>query len=95
MDNNLLLDRDPVRALPPARADRRRPGRLASVPEELIPLLRAGAQLRPDSLGDEFDDPDQLRPARGLGLGLLCSLLLWVLLGASAWCALTMTFQGA
>ena len=93
--DTLVIGRDPVEAEVSAPAERRRPGRLAFVSEELIPLLRGRPQLSPDRLEHEFDDPDQLRPARGLGLGVLCSLLLWALLGATVWFVLTMAFQSA
>jgi hypothetical protein len=88
-------NRNPVNAEVPASAERRRPGRLAFVSEQLIPLLRAKRQLSPDPVQHESDDPDQLRPARGLGLGVLCSVLLWAFLGATVWFVLTIAFQSA
>jgi hypothetical protein len=81
-----------IRSEPAAAAqdfvERRRPGRQEFSSSPLISLLRGSAELTPDRLQPEFDDIDQLRPARGLGLALATSLLLWALLGA-IWFALT------
>ena len=93
MDTSVELD--PVVAEILGSGERRRPGRLAFASPELIPLLRGTRQVSPDPLEHESDGPDQLRAVRGLGLGLLCSLLLWALLGAIAWLALTTVFYSA
>ena len=66
--------------------ERRRPGRPLEASPALIPLLRGVSQLSPDLL-PEFEDSDQLRPARGLGLSVAVSLLLWALV-ATVWTAL-------
>lgn len=60
--------------------DRRRPGRLTDVSPELIPLLRASEResIQIDSPDLEFDEPDQVAPARGILSGVALSVPLWV-----------------
>src|SRR4051794_13121796 len=95
MDDLLTAD-TPVNAELPVLAERRRPGRLALVSPQLMPLLRGGRPgLTPNFAEDELDDPEQLRPVHGIGLALLCSLLLWALLGATVWVAFTSMLQSA
>jgi hypothetical protein len=55
----------------------------------LLPLLRVTTHLSPEVFEpDRFEaqdgDSDQLRPARGLGLAVLCSAFLW---GGLIWLA--------
>ena len=74
--------RDPLSPAP--ATDRRRPGRLKDVSPHLTPLLRfrpsaeqiAAARRDPA----ESEDDDDLRPARGIALGVLVSLAFWVAL---------------
>jgi hypothetical protein len=58
-----------------AVADRRRPGRLAQVNPELLPLLRGEPVPAPELI--QFGDPDQLRGVRGLPLAIAVSAALW------------------
>jgi hypothetical protein len=57
--------------------DRRRPGRPALVSTELIPLMRGDAASIPDQ-PMHFGDPEQLRGARGVAVGVAVSAALWV-----------------
>lgn len=75
--------------------DRRRPGRLESAHPALLPLLRGSQQCSPDRLELEFGDTDPLGAARGIGVGLLYSILLWGLLVASVWYAFRAIWQAA
>jgi hypothetical protein len=63
--------------LPAGPAERRRPGRPASVAPVLLPLLRVATERYADAFEALDSDPDQLRPARGLGLALLVSVTVW------------------
>lgn len=56
------------------RVERRRPGRMASVSPELIPLLRGQSEPEPDA-----NDPlaDDLTAATGIAVASLFSGLLW------------------
>lgn len=69
-------------------ADRRRPGRLATVPATLLPLLRADerAKLPPLPKETAFIEPRRaVRPERRLGAGE--GVLLGVLTGSLLWAA--------
>ena len=86
---NAVIDSNPAEAGGFAFFERRRPGRPSSVSPDLLPVLRGTPQLSPDALEPQFGDPDQLRPARGMAAAIVCSLVLWALLGASIWFAVT------
>lgn len=62
------------------QGDRRRPGRLASVSPELVPLLR-GQSVPSAELEPSFGDPDQLGGIRALVAGVALSIPLWAVLG--------------
>ena len=57
---------------------RRRPGRANNVSLGLIPLLRGTAPDGPDLLPELDEESDQLAAARGLVVGGLLSLALWL-----------------
>lgn len=57
-----------------AVSDRRRPGRLANVNPELIPILRG----QEHEIVFELEDADQTAALRGLFFGVLLSAPLWV-----------------
>lgn len=59
-------------------ADRRRPGRSHAVSPELIPLLRGQGSPLPEDDAVQFDEPDQMRAARGLVAGVALSAPLWL-----------------
>ena len=63
-------------AVPP-RVDRRRPGRIANVSTELIPLLRGRVEPSPRPEGRL---PSDLAAATGIAVGLLISGVLWALI---------------
>jgi hypothetical protein len=61
---------------PSVKPERRRPGRNPDVSPALLPLLRGDAPLPlPDQPGR-----DDMRPARGIMIGVLISLLFWALM---------------
>ena len=64
------------------RVERRRPGRMASVSPELIPLLRGHAEPEPNVRDHPADD---LAPATGIAVGSLISSLLWGLIIVAVW----------
>ena len=66
------------------KVDRRRPGRIANVSPELIPLLRG--QL-PDP-EQQFGNPDHLHAARGLVAGVAIGTALWTAVIYAAYCIL-------
>lgn len=90
MDRSVVV-RDAVKSRDNVPAERRRPGRPDVVSPALIPLLRTHDQINPQLYEQEsepqFDDPDPLRPARGLAFALVASLLLWGFLGGLGWLA--------
>jgi hypothetical protein len=51
----------------------------------LLPLLRENHAPCVDLRQGQLDDPDQLRPARGLGFALFVSALMWGSLIAVLW----------
>ena len=75
--------------------ERRRPGRMDRVSEELIPLLRRSRALDlahdedglgPQSLSFDDDGGDQLRAAKGVMLGAAIGLTFWIsAFGVAAW----------
>ncbi len=64
------------------KIDRRRPGRIANLSPELIPLLR-GELPDPDQ---QFGNPDQLHGARGIAAGVAIGATLWAAIGYAAYC---------
>ncbi len=65
--------------------DRRRPGRLAEVNPELLPLLRRTVTPVDDLLARAAEARrTQLAAARGFGFGLMFSIPLWAGLAAGA-----------
>ena len=60
----------------PLRSERRRPGRIADVSPNLIPLLR-GSDIPPDP-GESPDNA--MAPARGIAFGVVISVLFWAVL---------------
>jgi len=77
----------PFEAAKPALVERRRPGRLSRISPALLPLLRTAHEPNLDVLEAQFDNPDQLRPARGLGFALFVSALMWGSLIGVLWFA--------
>ncbi len=79
-------------AAPAALNDRRRPDRLRDVSPHLIPLLRTSPtqDAFPGLSSEEGIAPfeDELTPARGIALGLVLSVPLWVIIGGVAWAVL-------
>ena len=76
-----------ARAGPLLREERRRPGRIENVSEELLPLLRGAAELeiKEDAtereriaLAFDADEADQLRGAKGIFAGALIGLAFWL-----------------
>ncbi len=76
-----MADKDDLDVPEPASLaqaqERRRPGRLADVPETLKPLLRGEISL--DKLDDDrkFGEADQLSAVRGILLCVALSLPIW------------------
>jgi hypothetical protein len=63
--------------------ERRRPGRIENVSTELLPLYRdssAGRTAAPANNESVLDTSDDLAPARGIFLGGIISLVLWILI---------------
>lgn len=63
-------------------AERRRPGRPETVSPALLPLLRRHSLMQ-DALGHR--EPDDLAAARGIGLGVVIGLAIWLALAVLAW----------
>lgn len=69
------------------KADRRRPGRLADVSPELIPLLRGQGTAVPNP-DHAFGNPDQLHGARGVAAGVAVGAAIWAAVGYAVYCIL-------
>ena len=67
------------------RIDRRRPGRLAQVSPNLLPLLRAEERARLPPLDIEHAASRSLDTGPGVALGVGLGALLWAALIAGGW----------
>jgi hypothetical protein len=73
--------------------DRRRPGRAEYKNQHLIALLRNEpissspglSDIRNDVSSYTEDDADDLRPAKGIVMGVLLGLALWLIIGSLVW----------
>lgn len=66
--------------------DRRRPGRLAQVSPQLLPLLRAEERAKLPMLEEALEASDRhLDTGPGVALGLGLGALLWVAMLAGGW----------
>ena len=66
--------------------DRRRPGRLAEVSPQLLPLLRAEERAKLTTLDEALEISDrQLDTGPGIALGLGLGALLWTALIVGGW----------
>ncbi len=66
------------------KAERRRPGRIASPDVELIPLMR---KPRPpedvlEEMAEKWEPRDPVLPARGIALGVVLCVPIWLAIGA-------------
>lgn len=68
--------------------ERRRPGRVAYANSHLIDLMRrpaTDAEPQPLSLAEQVEDPDNLVAARGIALGILMAVPLWLVIVLLGW----------
>lgn len=58
--------------------DRRRPGRLAKVNTDLLPILRGEEAVELPDVPVDFPEDDQLSAARGMMFGVVISAPFWI-----------------
>lgn len=68
--------------------DRRRPGRVANVSPELVPLLRQPATIElppaaPIYGADEYEEPHDLAAMQGITVAVLLSIPIWMMIRAA------------